>query len=66
MLSRFTSSSALTVYIPPAIYVAGSTIEGEVEMRFPDLQDENIEEVQLRLRGSSRTYVPTKSAFSHS
>ncbi|TFK85458.1 hypothetical protein K466DRAFT_601153 [Polyporus arcularius HHB13444] len=57
MLSRFTSSSALTVYIPPAIYVAGSTIEGEVEMRFPDLQDENIEEVQLRLRGTSRTVI---------
>ena len=57
MLSRFTSTSAFSVYIPPAIYPAGATIEGEVELRFRDLQEENIEEVQLRLRGTSRTYV---------
>ncbi|RPD67561.1 hypothetical protein L226DRAFT_566250 [Lentinus tigrinus ALCF2SS1-7] len=57
MFSRLTSSSALTVYIPPAIYAAGSTIDGEVQIQFRDLQDENIEEVQLRLRGTSKTFI---------
>lgn len=57
MLSRFTSTSALTVYIPPAIYPAGSTVEGEVSIDFRQLQEEHIEEVQIRLRGSSKTSV---------
>ncbi|KAI0691289.1 hypothetical protein C8T65DRAFT_745494 [Cerioporus squamosus] len=64
MFSRFTSSSALTVYVPPAIYAAGSKIEGEVEIQFRDLQEENVEEVQLRLRGTSKTggaYPPAGS-----
>ncbi|KAI0737846.1 hypothetical protein C8Q80DRAFT_1114565 [Daedaleopsis nitida] len=57
MLSRFTSSSALTIHIPPAIYVAGSTIEGEVEVDFRALQEEKIEEVRIRLRGAAKTWI---------
>ena len=53
MFSRATS--ALTVYIPPAIYAAGSTIAGEVELDFRQLRDDNIDEVHVRLRGASKT-----------
>lgn len=58
MLSRLRSSSALTVYIPPAVYSAGSTIAGEVEVDFRQLQEEKIEEVHVRIRGSAKTFVP--------
>ena len=55
MLGGITSTSALTVYIPPAIYAAGNSIEGEVAIDFRQLREENIEEVQVRLRGASHT-----------
>ncbi|KAI0684386.1 hypothetical protein C8Q76DRAFT_788686 [Earliella scabrosa] len=57
MLSRLRSSSAVTVYIPPAVYSAGSTIAGEVEVDFRQLQEEKIEEVHVRIRGSAKTWV---------
>ncbi|PIL33882.1 hypothetical protein GSI_03588 [Ganoderma sinense ZZ0214-1] len=57
MLDSITATSALTVYIPPAIYAAGSSIEGEVAIDFRQLREENIEEVQVRLRGSSHTVI---------
>ncbi|PIL33878.1 hypothetical protein GSI_03584 [Ganoderma sinense ZZ0214-1] len=57
MLGSITATSALTVYIPPAIYAAGSSIEGEVAIDFRQLREENIEEVQVRLRGSSHTAI---------
>ena len=48
-LSR--STSAITLYIPPvAVYTVGSTISGEVEIDFRQLQEEQIEEVTVRLR----------------
>ena len=59
MFSRLTSSSALTIYVPPAIYTEGSTVAGEVSIDFRQLREENVEEVQLRLRGSSKTSVPS-------
>ncbi len=55
MLGGITATSALTICIPPAIYAAGSSIEGEVAIDFRQLREENIEEVQVRLRGSSHT-----------
>ena len=61
MLSRLRSTNALTVYVPPAIYSAGSTIAGEVELDFRHLQEEKIDEVQVRLRGASKTCVRLSS-----
>ena len=57
MLSRLRSTDALTVHVPPAIYAAGSTIAGEVELDFRQLRDDNIDEVHVRLRGASKTCV---------
>ncbi|KAI0741772.1 hypothetical protein C8Q80DRAFT_1110257 [Daedaleopsis nitida] len=57
MLSRFTSSSALAVHLPPIIYTNGSTVEGEVEIDFRALQEENIDEVQARFRCVSEAAI---------
>ena len=59
MLSLFKTNAtpALVVYLPPMTYVSGSTVDGEVEVDFRKLQEDNIEEIHVRLRGTARTYV---------
>lgn len=51
------SAPALTLALPPTIYVAGGFIEGEVLIDFRQLQQENIQEVHLKLRGVLQTFV---------
>ncbi|KAI0757927.1 hypothetical protein C8Q74DRAFT_1319879 [Fomes fomentarius] len=50
---------ALTIHLPPVIYSAGSAVDGELEIDFRKLQEDNIDEVQVRLRGSARVCVHT-------
>ena len=50
-------ATALTLALPPTIYVAGGFIEGEVLIDFRQLQQENIQEVHLKLRGVLQTFV---------
>ncbi|RPD67563.1 hypothetical protein L226DRAFT_499814 [Lentinus tigrinus ALCF2SS1-7] len=60
MFSRLISSSSpppFVLHIPPLVYVAGGTIGGEVEIDFRQLREQNIEEIQVRLRGRSETYI---------
>ncbi len=51
------STYAVTLYTPPVVYTPGSTISGEVEIDFRQLQEEKIEAVFVHLRGSFKTYV---------
>ncbi|KAI0800098.1 hypothetical protein C8Q74DRAFT_1214134 [Fomes fomentarius] len=57
MFNKLRSSSAITVYVPPAVYSAGSIVSGEVHIDFRQLQEEKIEEVSVRLRGTSKTWI---------
>ncbi|RPD67560.1 hypothetical protein L226DRAFT_529885 [Lentinus tigrinus ALCF2SS1-7] len=50
-------SQALTLSIPPTIFCAGSDVEGEVLLDFRQLQQENIQQVYVKLRGSVQTMV---------
>nr|VWO99828.1 Structural maintenance of chromosomes protein [Ganoderma boninense] len=49
--------AALAVYFPPAVYTPGSTIEGEVELNFRQLREDNIDEVHVKLRGLAYTCI---------
>ena len=49
--------AALAVYYPPAVYTPGSIIEGEVELNFRQIREDDIDEVHVKLRGISYTYV---------
>lgn len=45
------------VFDSERVWVAGETIQGEVELYFPALLHENVAEVHVKLRGSIRTYA---------
>ncbi|KAM5536525.1 hypothetical protein V8D89_009802 [Ganoderma adspersum] len=49
--------AALAVYFAPAVYTPGSTIEGEVELNFRLLREDNIDEVHVKLRGIASTII---------
>lgn len=44
--------------VPRQVYVAGGSVQGTVQLHFPLIQDQQIEEVHVKLRGSAYTYVP--------
>ncbi|KAI0642174.1 hypothetical protein C8Q79DRAFT_1003114 [Trametes meyenii] len=60
MLSRKTTGISLQV--PPALYVSGRLVEGEVELDFRQLQQDNIKEVQVQLRGWADTSYTINSS----
>ncbi|KAM5542507.1 hypothetical protein V8D89_003966 [Ganoderma adspersum] len=49
--------SCFALHIPPAVYVSGSTLEGEVEINLRELNEDEVEEVHVELRGSSYTWM---------
>ncbi|KAH9937914.1 uncharacterized protein BXZ73DRAFT_100129 [Epithele typhae] len=53
MLGLGSSTSALTIYLPPAVYSAGSTVAGEVSINVRQVYDEDIELVEIRLHGTA-------------
>ena len=55
--------TALAVYYPPAVYTPGSVMEGEVELNFRQIQEDNIDEVHVKLRGISYTYAGPHPRF---
>ncbi|TBU42929.1 hypothetical protein BD309DRAFT_961800 [Dichomitus squalens] len=65
MLFKTAPSSCLAITIPPAVYVAGSTIEGEVEVNVRQLHEEDIEEVVVKLRGTSETWITVDDNVLH-
>ena len=52
-----------SLVIPPTAYCAGSDVEGEVLLQFPQVQDEQIDEVVVELRGKIKVYVLVLSSF---
>ncbi|KAI0677776.1 hypothetical protein C8Q78DRAFT_110275 [Trametes maxima] len=48
-------SSGLSIYLPPALYVSGRFVEGEVELDLEQLQQDNVQEVHVKLRGYAFT-----------
>ncbi|KAI0691288.1 hypothetical protein C8T65DRAFT_670562 [Cerioporus squamosus] len=60
MLSRLLSSSSTPpffIHVPPLVYAAGSTVDGEVEIDFRQLREQHVEEILVRLYGTSETYI---------
>ena len=58
MLSKNENASPpVFVHLPKVIYASGNSVEGEVEINIFQSQEDNIEEVQVELRGTSSTYV---------
>ena len=64
MSSDVASSSCLprvtppfSLVIPPTTYCPGSDVEGDVLLEFPQMQDEQIDEVVLEFRGRLKVYV---------
>ena len=55
LLPRVTGPFSLV--IPPTTYCPGSDVEGEVLLEFPQMQDEQIDEVVLEFRGRLKVYV---------
>ena len=49
--------SCFTLHVPPAVYASGSALEGEVEINLRELNEDEVEEVRVELRGSSYTCV---------
>ena len=59
-LASSTSSGqtgAFSLVIPATTYCAGSDVEGEVLLEFPQVQDEMIDEVTVELRGKLKVYA---------
>ena len=50
------STQALTLSVPSTLYCAGSDVEGEVLLDFRQVQQENIQHVHIKLKGSVHTY----------
>ncbi|TFK83755.1 hypothetical protein K466DRAFT_497860 [Polyporus arcularius HHB13444] len=50
-------TQSLNLSVPPRIYCAGGDVEGEVLLDFRQLQQENIQQVHVKFRGSVHTYV---------
>ncbi|KAI0793699.1 hypothetical protein C8Q74DRAFT_1445288 [Fomes fomentarius] len=63
--STSTSKPPFTILVPPLIYPAGSAVEGEVELDFRRLLEENIEKVQLRLHGTAETAISKNKDAAH-
>ncbi|KAI0075017.1 hypothetical protein K474DRAFT_1676667 [Panus rudis PR-1116 ss-1] len=57
MTSSTTSSGALTLTFPKKddYHVAGDAVVGEVELDFPQNQEDHIEEIHIKLKGSIHT-----------
>ncbi|KAI0650969.1 hypothetical protein C8Q79DRAFT_1007179 [Trametes meyenii] len=47
--------SGISVHLPPALYVSGHWVEGKVELNLEQLQQDNIQEVHVKLRGYAFT-----------
>ena len=50
-------AAPITISLPPAIYCAGSWVEGDVILNVRLLFEDNVQEVRLTLRGAAQTYV---------
>ncbi|KAI8989923.1 hypothetical protein BD414DRAFT_460256 [Trametes punicea] len=50
-------NAAIIVHLPRSLHVSGCPVEGEVELDFRRLHEENINEVHLKLRGSAETII---------
>jgi len=48
---------SIALLFRPGVRVGGETLHGEVELRFPQVQEDEIEEVHVKLRGSVIAYV---------
>ncbi|KAH8082826.1 hypothetical protein BXZ70DRAFT_900966 [Cristinia sonorae] len=48
---------SLKLNLPSGIYVGGQTLRGEAELHFPLVNQEGLEEVHVKLRGSIFTYA---------
>ncbi len=55
-----------SLVIPATTYCAGSDVEGEVLLQFPQVQDGQIDEVTVELRGTMEVYVIFVSRLSRS
>lgn len=52
-----TKSDAFTLHFAPTVRVAGGTLAGSVDLHFALAQEENIQQVRVKLRGSIVTCV---------
>ncbi|KAI0355531.1 hypothetical protein OH77DRAFT_1425041 [Trametes cingulata] len=52
-----TSYPAISVRIPGILFVSGGPVEGELELNYRALQDDNIQEVHVKLRGFAKTEI---------
>lgn len=50
-------SNAINLVFDPHLHVAGEVVEGSVDLYFPKLRDDNIEEVHVKLRGFIATRI---------
>ncbi|KAI9059985.1 hypothetical protein FKP32DRAFT_1595731 [Trametes sanguinea] len=55
--SATSSNAGVTVHLPNNLYVSGGPVEGEVELDFAQLRQDNVESVHVKLRGRASTYV---------
>ena len=47
----------ITLAVPATIHVIGEVVEGEIFLNFAELQNTQIEELHVKLRGSVATYA---------
>ena len=47
----------ITLAVPTTIHVIGEVVEGEIFLNFAELQNTQIEELHVKLRGSVATYA---------
>ncbi|OSC96389.1 hypothetical protein PYCCODRAFT_1441092 [Trametes coccinea BRFM310] len=55
--SATSSNCGVTVHLPSNLYVSGGPVEGEVELDFAQLRQDNIQDVRVKLRGRAETFV---------
>ncbi|PIL37726.1 hypothetical protein GSI_01420 [Ganoderma sinense ZZ0214-1] len=63
ILSPASTSSALTVVIPPTIHCGGGYVEGQILLNFRQLHEENFDEVCVQLSGNIHTRLRRKRSL---
>ena len=59
MLTPASTNPAVRIHLPGNVFVTGCPVEGEVELNVRNLQEENVQEVRIELKGVAKMYVLT-------
>ncbi|KAI0658706.1 hypothetical protein C8Q70DRAFT_1054840 [Cubamyces menziesii] len=64
MLTPASTNPAVRIHLPGNVFVSGCPVEGEVELNVRILQEENVQEVRIELKGVAKIAISHESKIS--